>query len=217
MTHLNHVDLCSGIGGFALAFQSIGLSEPIVFCDIEEWCRKILQKHWPNVPVLEDVKEIANDPDRFIPKTDWRKTILTAGYPCQPFSAAGKQKGTKDPRHIWPFIFKIVTLKKPKYCVFENVNGHIALGLDAVLNDLESQNYAVSTSIIPALPFRPHKRERIWIVAQHMGDTQYNGPSSTEIKGINEEDAGGSSQRKKKTIKFEGTSRYRNKSDVANT
>ena len=168
--------LFSGIGGFELgverALHRAGYKPQTLFqVEQNKFCQRVLQKHWPNVPILEDVKEIANDPDRFIPKTDWRKTILTAGYPCQPFSAAGKQKGTKDPRHIWPFIFKIVALKKPKYCVFENVNGHIALGLDAVLNDLESQNYAVSTSIIPALPFRPHKRERIWVVAQHMGDT----------------------------------------------
>ena len=214
---LNHIDLCSGIGGFSLGFEWAGLSKPILFCDTEEWCRKILRKHWPDVPIVNDVKEIADDPDRFIPETNWRRTILTAGYPCQPFSVAGSQKGFQDDRHIWPFIFRIVTQKRPSICVFENVNGHITLGLDSVLNDLESEGYATRTFIIPAVSTgAPHRRDRVWIIA-YLGDTEYNGPSTTEVKGINEEDAGGSSQRKEKTIKLEATSRYRNESDVANT
>ena len=214
---LNHIDLCSGIGGFSLGFEWAGLSKPILFCDTEEWCRKILRKHWPDVPIVNDVKEIADDPDRFIPETNWRRTILTAGYPCQPFSVAGSQKGFQDDRHIWPFIFRIVTQKRPSICVFENVNGHITLGLDSVLNDLESEGYATRTFIIPAVSTgAPHRRDRVWIIA-YLGDTEYNGPSTTEVKGINEEDAAGSSQRKEKTIKLEGTSRYRNESDVADT
>lgn len=214
---LNHIDLCSGIGGFSLGFEWAGLSKPILFCDTEEWCRKILKKHWPNVPIVNDVKEIADDPDRFIPETNWRRTILTAGYPCQPFSVAGSQKGFQDDRHIWPFIFRIVAQKRPAICVFENVNGHITLGLDSVLNDLESEGYATRAFIIPAVSTgAPHRRDRVWIIA-YLGDTEYNGPSTTEVKGINEEDAAGSSQRKEKTIKLEGTSRYRNESDVAHT
>ena len=74
MTLLKHVDLCSGIGGFSLGFRMAQLSNPILFCDIEPWCRKILTQHWPDVPIYEDVKEIANDPERFIPR---RPDILT--------------------------------------------------------------------------------------------------------------------------------------------
>ena len=114
---LNHVDLCSGIGGFSLGFEWAGLSRPILFCDIEPWSRQILKKHWPDVPIAEDVKEIAADPDRFIPG---RVDILTAGYPCQPFSVAGNQRGAEDPRHIYPYISRIVARKRPKYCIFEN-------------------------------------------------------------------------------------------------
>ena len=87
---LKHVDLCSGIGGFALGFEWAGLSTPHLFCDIEPWCRDILKQHWPNVPIKSDVKELANDPDRFIPDCD----VLTAGYPCQPFSSARERRTT---------------------------------------------------------------------------------------------------------------------------
>ncbi len=161
-----HVDLCSGIGGFALGFEWAGLSKPVLFCDIEPWSRKVLAKHWPNVPIAEDVKELANDPDRFIPRTDPRTPILTAGYPCQPFSVAGKQRGTEDDRHIWPFISQIITHKRPAWCVLENVHGHVALGLDEVLADLEAQDYAARAFIVPACAVNaPHRRDRIWIIA----------------------------------------------------
>ena len=143
---LRHVDLCSGIGGFSLGFSWAELSKTIMFCDTEEWCRQILNKNFPNIPIATDVKELANDPERNVPDHD----ILTAGYPCQPFSVAGLRKGEKDDRHIWPYIFRIVTHKRPSWCVFENVYGHVALGLDKVLADLESQGYATRTFIVPA-------------------------------------------------------------------
>jgi len=163
---MSHVDLCSGIGGFALGFEWAGLSKPVLFCDIEPWSRKVLAKHWPDVPIAVDVKELANDPDRFIPRTDPRNTILSSGYPCQPFSVAGKQRGTEDDRHIWPFISQIIAHKRPAWCVLENVYGHVALGLDEVLADLEAQDYATRAFIVPACGVNaPHRRDRLWIVA----------------------------------------------------
>jgi len=169
---MRHVDLCSGIGGFALGFQWAGLSEPQLFCDIEPWCRKILQQHWPNVPVASDVKELASDPERFVPDCD----ILTAGYPCQPFSFAGQRKGEEDDRHIWPYILKIVASKRPSWCVFENVYGHISLGLDSVLSDLEREGYATRTFVVPACGVNaPHKRNRVWIVAHTDNPRQSSG------------------------------------------
>lgn len=169
---LKHVDLCSGIGGFALGFEWAGLSEPQLFCDIEPWCRKILQQHWPNVPVASDVKELASDPERFVPDCD----ILTAGYPCQPFSFAGQRKGEEDDRHIWPYILKIVASKRPSWCVFENVYGHISLGLDTVLSDLEREGYATRTFVVPACGVNaPHKRNRVWIVAHTDNPRQSSG------------------------------------------
>lgn len=164
---LKHIDLCSGVGGFALGFEQAKLSAPILFCDIEPWSRKILAKHWPQVPIAEDVKELANDPDGLIPDTDPRNTILTAGYPCQPFSGAGKRRGTQDPRHIYPHISRIIAQKRPAWVVLENVYGHLSLGLDEVLNDLESKEYATRTFILPsgAIVGAPHKRDRLWIIA----------------------------------------------------
>ena len=227
MSKLRHVDLCSGIGGFSLGFSWAELSKTIMFCDTEKWCRQILAKNFPNTPIATDVKELANDPERLVPNHD----ILTAGYPCQPFSVAGLRKGEEDDRHIWPYIFRIVTFKRPSWCVFENVYGHVALGLDKVLSDMENQGYATRTFIVPACAKNaPHRRDRLWIVCKNvgdsssggrgefrvseekvggteseeaqsirtsstrttMGDTQYNGSSTTQIRGSNEEDARGS-------------------------
>ena len=162
VSDMRHVDLCSGIGGFALGFEWAGLSSPVLFCDNELWCRRVLAKHWPHVPVAEDVRELATDARRLVPDCD----ILTAGYPCQPFSAAGKQRGEEDDRHIWPEIFTIVKAKLPRWCVFENVYGHISLGLDQVLSDLEGQGYACQAFVVPACAVdAPHRRDRVWIVA----------------------------------------------------
>lgn len=181
---LRHVDLCSGIGGFSLAFEEVGLSKTIMFCDTEKWCRDILAKHWPNVPITEDVKELANDPERNVPDCD----ILTAGYPCQPFSVAGKQRGTEDDRHIWPYIFRIVAHKRPTWCCFENVYGHVGMGLDEVLHDLESEGYATRTFIVPASGIGArHKRDRLWIIARNVGNPKSGGRGefreSSEKKG----------------------------------
>ena len=174
---MRHVDLCSGIGGFALGFEWAGLSTPVLFCDIEKWCRDILKQHWNNVPIKSDVKELANDPDNLVPDCD----ILTAGYPCQPFSQAGKRQGEEDPRHIWPSISKIIASKRPSWVVLENVYGHISLGLDQVLLDLETKGYATRTFVVPASSVgAPHRRERVWIV----GHAENNGRDGrTEAAG----------------------------------
>jgi DNA (cytosine-5)-methyltransferase 1 len=172
MDALKHVDLCSGIGGFALGFEWAELSSPVLFCDIEPWSRKVLAKHWPDVPIATDVKELASDPDGNVPDCD----IITAGYPCQPFSLAGKRGGSEDDRHIWPHILQIVASKRPAWCVFENVYGHLTLGLDQVLSDLEVEGYATRPFIVPACGVdAPHKRDRIWIIAKNMADTNNSG------------------------------------------
>ena len=169
---MRHVDLCSGIGGFALGFEWAGLSKPVLFCDIEPWSRQILNKHWPDVPIAEDVKVLANDPDKHVPDCD----IITAGYPCQPFSIAGDRRGQEDDRHIWPEIFTIIKAKRPTFCVFENVSGHISMGIDEVLSDLERESYATRPFVIPAVACdAPHRRDRVWIIARNVGNSQNNG------------------------------------------
>ena len=188
---MRHVDLCSGIGGFALGFEWAGLSKPVLFCDIEPWSRKIINKHWPDVPIAEDVKELANDPERFVPDCD----ILTAGYPCQPFSQAGRRKGEEDPRHIFPYIMQIVASKRPSWCVFENVYGHVSMGLDTALTAMEAEGYATRPFIIPAVSLgAPHRRDRVFIVGRLVGDTEHDGSPAAEVSGEYGEDEAGASQ-----------------------
>ena len=164
---LRHFDVCSGIGGFALGFRWAKLSEPVAFCEIDEYCQKVLAKNFPNIPIHKDLKELVNEeakPEstRTIPDHD----ILTAGYPCQPFSVAGKRRGEEDPRNIWPYVYEIVKRKHPTWCVFENVYGHVAMGLDKVLNEMEMEGYTTQTFIVPACSLNaPHLRNRLWIVA----------------------------------------------------
>ena len=168
-----HVDLCSGIGGFALGFEWAGLSKPVLFCDIEPWSRKILKKHWPDVPIAADVKELANDPNSIISAIGGRPSILSCGYPCQPFSQAGQRRGSEDDRHIWPEIFTTIQKVRPDWVVCENVSGHITMGLDEVLSDLaDKANYAVQTFHLGAVSVdAPHRRMRLWIVARNVADT----------------------------------------------
>ena len=171
---LRHFDVCSGIGGFSLGFRWAALSEPVAFCEIDPYCQKVLAKNFPNIPIFNDVKELINDrPEstRTIPDHD----ILTSGYPCQPFSVAGQRRGEEDERNIWRFVFKIVKRKHPTWCVFENVYGHIAMGLDQVLHDMESEGYSTQTFVVPACSLNaPHKRDRLWIVC-NLADTKSEG------------------------------------------
>lgn len=208
-----HVDLCSGIGGFALGFEWAGLSRPVLFCDIEPWSRKVLAKHWPDVPIAKDVKELASDPARLVPDCD----ILTAGYPCQPFSVAGKQRGTEDDRHIWPFISQIIAHKRPAFCVLENVYGHVALGLDEVLADLEAQDYATRAFIVPACAVNaPHRRDRLWIIGKNVGNSEHDGSSASEVSGKHGQDEARGAEGQSASEQSEGASEPGHDANVGN-
>ena len=159
MKKLKILDLFSGIGGFSLGLEATGGFETSAFCDIDPYCRKVLQQHWPNVPIFEDIKKLKGTD---IGTVD----IITGGYPCQPFSVAGKQKGVEDKRHLWPEYFRLIKECRPTWVIGENVSGHIKLGLDSVIEDLESEGYSTRTFSISASSIGAnHKRERIWIVA----------------------------------------------------
>jgi site-specific DNA-cytosine methylase len=191
MVMRTHVDLCSGIGGFALGFLAAELSEPILFCDFDEKVRRLLRVRFPGIPIANDVKEIASDPRKFIRE---RPFILSSGYPCQPFSASGKRAGEEDPRHIFPHIAEIVAQTRPTYCVFENVYGHISLGLDKVLSQMGSLDYTTATFIVPAAGFRPHKRDRLWIICKNMANTNNEGIWPCE-RGSDVDNEGSSGER----------------------
>jgi DNA (cytosine-5)-methyltransferase 1 len=215
---MSHVDLCSGIGGFALGFEWAGLSKPVLFCDIEPWSRKVLQKHWPDVPIAEDVKELANDPDRFIPRIDPRNTILTSGYPCQPWSVAGARRGTSDSRHIYPHISEIIARKRPAFVVLENVFGHLSLGLDEVLNDLANKDYAARAFIFPsgAIVGAPHHRNRIFIIAKNVGNSEHDGSSAATVSGKHREDDARGAERQSASEQSEGASEPGHHANVGN-
>ena len=161
---LKHLDLFSGIGGFSLGLESAGLVETVAFCDFDQYCQKVLKKNFPGVPVYGDVKELNHDKLKAdgIDQID----IITGGYPCQPFSVAGRKKGEEDPRHVWPEMFRLIQELRPTWVIGENVGGHIKLGLDSVLENLESEGYSARTFSISASSIGAnHKRERVWIIA----------------------------------------------------
>ena len=172
---LRHLDLFSGLGGFSLGLEATGGFETVAFCDIEKFSRKVLKKHWPNVKQYKDIKELTYEQikeDTLAPID-----IVTGGYPCQPFSIAGSQRGEKDKRHLWPDMFRIVKECKPTWVIGENVSGHIKLGLDTVLQDLESEGYSVRAFSISASSIGAnHQRERVWIVAHsNLENTRQHG------------------------------------------
>jgi len=193
MNKLKHIDLFSGIGGFSLAFDSTQKIETVAFCEIEEYPQKVLKKNFPGVPIYNDITELVrNESTRPIwGQGKWQDLecdILTGGYPCQPFSQAGKRKGEEDDRHLWPFMLEIIKQKRPKFIVAENVAGHITLGLDNVLFDLESEGYSARAVVLPASSINAHhRRDRVWVIAQ---DTQEDSNSNSERshrKGVNEQ------------------------------
>jgi DNA (cytosine-5)-methyltransferase 1 len=152
-----HIDLFSGIGGFALAARWAGI-ETVAFCEIEPFAQRVLRKNFPGIPIIEDVRNFPTDEFQ-------RPWIITGGYPCQPFSQAGKRRGEEDDRHLWPAMFEIVRSCRPNWVLAENVAGHISMGLDEVLSDLESEDYTVQPIVIPACAVdAPHRRDRVWIV-----------------------------------------------------
>ena len=187
MDKLNVLDLFSGIGGFSLGLEATGGFETKAFCELDKYCKSVLKKHWPDTRQYDDIKELTYDKLR----SDGIDTIdiITGGYPCQPFSVAGKQKGTEDKRHLWPEYFRLVKECRPTWVIGENVSGHIKLGLDQVIEDLESEGYATRTFSISASSIGAnHQRERIWIIANSnsnglLKDDSNIRPQSTESIG----------------------------------
>jgi DNA (cytosine-5)-methyltransferase 1 len=161
---LKHLDLFSGIGGFALAASRVWPDYEILsFCEIDQWAQKALKKNFPGVPINHDIKSI-----------NWRNNeavdILTGGPPCQPFSQAGKQLGRDDDRHLWPEMFRVIKEARPRWVVGENVTGIIDMELEGVCTDLESAGYEVQPIVIPACAVgSPQLRERVWIIANSDG------------------------------------------------
>jgi len=205
------LDICSGIGGFSLGLEATGGFDTVAFCEFDDFCCKVLNKHWPNVPIYKDLKEIGNEPERIIQEFD----LICGGIPCQPFSLAGKQKGKEDDRHLWPYMYEIVKSKKPTWVIVENVGGFVNVALDDVCLDLETQGYATQSFIIPACSVEaPHKRDRIWILGKLMADTESNGEDGVLRTTESEHDQGDT--RMESSSSSDGRSEREVSQDVAN-
>lgn len=155
---ITFIDLFAGIGGFSLGFERAGL-KCIGQVEKNEFCIKVLEKYWPNVKKIRDIKNVR--------KGDFeRPYVISAGYPCQPDSSAGKRRGTKDDRWLWPETCHIVEEYRPSWFIGENVINHENMGLKVVISDLESIRYQVRPFIIPNAACQLQTVERhIWIIA----------------------------------------------------
>ena len=170
---LKVLDLFSGIGGFSLGLERTGGFKTVAFCEIEEYPRRILAKHWPDVPIYEDVKELTHE--RLEADGLGRIDLICGGYPCQPFSHAGERRGAEDDRYLWPEVKRLMATVRPAWGVFENVAGHVSMGLDEVLSDLEAEGYTGFPVVVPACAVNAsHRRDRVWILA-HRSELQCDG------------------------------------------
>jgi DNA (cytosine-5)-methyltransferase 1 len=159
---LKLLDLFSGIGGFSLGLESTGGFETIAFVEKDDFCQKVLKKHWPNTTIEGDIRNVKGD--------KYEADIITGGFPCQPFSVAGKRKGTDDDRYLWDETIRVVRECKPRWFIGENVEGLININNGVVLRqvqtDLEKEGFEVQCLVIPASGIGAwHQRKRIWIMA----------------------------------------------------
>jgi DNA (cytosine-5)-methyltransferase 1 len=150
--------LFSGIGGIDLGLERAGMTVKWQ-SEIDPFACKVLKKHWPNIPNLGDIKTV-----------DWSNVepvdLIAGGYPCQPFSTAGKRQGENDPRHLWPYFRNAISAIRPRYALLENVRGHLTMGATTVIGDLAQVGYDCEWQLISARSIgAPHKRERLFIVA----------------------------------------------------
>jgi len=160
---MKHLSLFSGIGGLDLAAEWAGMST-VAFCERDPFCQKVLAKHWPTVPIFGDIHELTSQSlrDRGVERID----IISGGFPCQPFSHAGEQRGKEDDRYLWPQMLRVIKECKPAWVVGENVTGIIDLALDDVLVSLEGEGYEVRPIVFPASAVGAwHQRQRVFIVA----------------------------------------------------
>ena len=185
---MQHISLFSGIGGFDLASEWMGWTN-VASCEINPFGRKVLDYYWPSAYHHDDIHTLTKE--LLIEKSNWNEqepTILTGGFPCQPYSAAGKRLGKEDERHLWPEMLRVIRSIRPRWVVGENVRGIISwsegLVFEEVQADLEKEGYEVWAFLLPACGVdAPHRRDRVWFVAYRNGKRLERGEGIERKRG----------------------------------
>ena len=181
---LKLLDLFSGIGGFSLGLESTGFFETIGFVEKDKFCQKVLKKHWNNINIEEDIRNVKGE--------KYQADVVTGGFPCQPFSVAGKRKSTADDRYLWDEMLRVIRETKPRWVIGENVEGIVNINegmvLRQVLNDLENEGFQSQCIIIPASGIGAwHQRKRIWILAYSNNNGSYRSQGNATKQSSNEQ------------------------------
>ena len=183
---LKLLDLFSGIGGFSLGLESTGFFETIAFVEKDKFCQKVLKKNFKNITIEGDIRNVKG--------SNYKADVITGGFPCQPFSIAGKRKGTDDDRYLWDETIRVIRECKPRWFIGENVEGIIniqdGMVLRQVCDDLEKEGFEVQCLVIPASGIGAwHQRKRVWIMAHSNSNRHRNEieGSSTKKKRISKE------------------------------
>jgi DNA (cytosine-5)-methyltransferase 1 len=185
VSKLKVLDLFSGIGGFSLGLDSTGGFETVAFCEIDEFCQKVLNKNFPNIPIHTDIKKLNKES-----LNGQHIDIICGGFPCQPYSIAGRKKSTEDDRDLWPEMFRVIQESRPTWVIGENVANFINLAFKRTKVDLESIGYVVQPFIIPACAIgAQHRRDRVWIIA-HLDRANLRQQSKCELECESERLAG---------------------------
>jgi DNA (cytosine-5)-methyltransferase 1 len=163
MSKLRVLDLFSGIGGFSLGLERTGGFETVAFCEIEPFPRRVLAKHWPNVPIYEDVRDLTAER---LSADGIGVDVICGGFPCQDISSAGAKAGITGARSgLWFEYARLIGELRPAYVIVENVGALLARGLDAVLGELAALGYDAEWHCVPASAIgAPHQRDRLWLV-----------------------------------------------------
>jgi DNA (cytosine-5)-methyltransferase 1 len=182
---LKTLDLFSGIGGFSLGLESTGFFETIGFVEKDKFCQKVLKKHWSNINIEEDIRNVKGE--------KYQADVVTGGFPCQPFSVAGKRKSTADDRYLWDEMLRVIRETKPRWVIGENVEGIVNINegmvLRQVLNDLENEGFKSQCIIIPASGIGAwHQRKRIWILAYSNNNGSYRSQGNATKQSSNEQE-----------------------------